>query len=441
MTAPGREQAWTSAQLSARLAALRGVVPAATQFVVYRATCSPGASGPSDYDGGYLVPGEVRHLTAPAFDFWLARRGLAGAERLSVAVLVIRERLAADGNIGDCELEYRRGAADGPFCGSPARIVFTGPARLARFYQATPDGALAEIAPMPGTAASLGAETATTAAMHDAVGASCGEGARILDTREPTVIEAMIGISSVLHLIQADGTEVSCGVIWHGPTAVALRADFPRFGIEPTLSAHQSGVLGQLAAAEGLVACKLRRDAHGLAVVARRRASADLVLLRLDGETATQAPYVPGRPTGLTRDQERWLHYIETYEALEVLDAYHDGASDALIVLTGGADGAAWRHHVDIDGIETWRRPDTGSAAAALYDGRRRGDTAPAGPPAPAHPAAAPGVAPSAFASEVAGRFPASAYDIDGVGGRQSSRGRQASGLIHRGRGPRKTLQ
>ena len=67
-----------------------------------------------------------------------------------MAVLVIRERLGADGNIQDCELEYRRGAVDGPYHGSPARIAFTGAARLARFYQATPEGALAEVAPTPG---------------------------------------------------------------------------------------------------------------------------------------------------------------------------------------------------------------------------------------------------------------------------------------------------
>jgi hypothetical protein len=50
----------------------------------------------------------------------------------AVAVLVIRERLAADGDILDGELEHRRGAADGPYHGAPARITFTGPARLAQ---------------------------------------------------------------------------------------------------------------------------------------------------------------------------------------------------------------------------------------------------------------------------------------------------------------------
>jgi hypothetical protein len=153
--------------------------------------------------------------------------------------------------------------------------------------------------------------------------------------------------------------------------------------------------------------------------------------VRFDGETAGVAPYVPGRPTGLTSDQERWLQYIKTYEALDVLDAHHDGTSDALIVLTGGADGAAWRHHVDIDGIEKWRRADTGPVAATLHDKRSNGGGAAAEPPAAAHPAAGPGVAPAAFRSAVQARFPASTYHGDEVADRRSTDGYQASGYIH----------
>src|SRR5580700_10135988 len=105
MTTPGRGQVWTSEQLTARLAALRGLVPAVVQHVVYRATIDATAYAHE----GYVVPGEARRLAAAAFDFWLAKRGLAGPERLSVAVLVIRERLGDNGDIQDCELEYRRG--------------------------------------------------------------------------------------------------------------------------------------------------------------------------------------------------------------------------------------------------------------------------------------------------------------------------------------------
>jgi hypothetical protein len=418
MTPPGRGQVWTSEQLTARLTALRGVVPAVLQHTVYRATNDATAHTHE----GYLVPGERRRLSAEAFDFWLAKRGLAGPERLSVAVLVIRERLAADGNIQDCELEYRRGAVDGPYQGSPARIAFTGPGRLARFYQATPEGVLAEVAPTPGALTRPDTETDTAAAMRLAVQACCGDAARIVETREPTVIEAMVGITSVLHVAQANEQEVACGIIWHGPIAVALQADFPRFDVEPTLSPGQSAALEALAAAEGLATCETRRDEHGLVVVARRRATGDLLLVRFDGEAPALSPYVPGRPNGATADQEQWLHYIETYEGQRVLDGYHDGTSGALIVLTGGADGAVWRHHVDIDGIETWRRPDNGSAAAALNGERPGSGAAPAEPatppPAPASMSPAsiptgPDLAPAAFGPEVEAQFPAAAYDID----------------------------
>jgi hypothetical protein len=293
MSSSGRGQVWTSEQLAARLAALRGMVPAVLQHAIYRATIDAASYAHE----GYQVPGEARRrLSAEAFDFWLAKRGLAGPERLSVAVLAIRERLGADGNIQDCELEYRRGAVDGPYHGSPARITFTGPARLARFYQATPEGTLAEVAPTPGNPARPDAETDTAAAMRLAVQACCGDAARILDTREPTVIEAMVGITSVLHVVQANDRAVSCCILWHGPTAVALQADFPRFDVEPSLSDGQSGALEALLEAEGLTACQTRRDEQGLAVIARRPATGDLVLIRFDGETATSSPYVPLRP-------------------------------------------------------------------------------------------------------------------------------------------------
>jgi hypothetical protein len=429
MPTPDREQVRTGRRLSARLAKGGGRIPTASQFptashfVVYRATSNPAAP----VQEGYLVPGEARHLSAMALDCWLAERGLADAERSSVAVLVIREHLTANGNIRDCEVEYRLGAVDGPYYGNPARIVFAGAARRARFYQATPEGALAEVAATPGATPQPGFETDAVAATHDAVQASCGKTARILDTREPTFIEAMVGITSVLHVMQEDGWEVGCGILRHGPTAIALRADFPRFDVKPTLSAHQSSLLEALTAAEGLIACETRRDEHGLAIVARRRATADLVLVRFDGETAGVAPYVPGRPSRLPTDQERWLHYIATYEALDLLDAYRDGTSDALIVLTGGVDGTAWRHQVDIDGIEKWRRADTGSVAAALHGKPRNDGGAPAEPPAAAHP----GLAPAALGSGVQARFPTSARHVDEVGDRRPTDGYQAPGSIH----------
>jgi len=421
MTTRGRGQVWTGAQLAARLAELRGLAPAVAQHVVHRATTDPAAPARS----GYLVPGEARRLTPSAFDFWLARRGLAGVERLAVSVLAINERLTANGDIEACELDYRRGAVDGPHHGSPARITFTGPARLARFYQAVPDGALIEIAPNPdaapaavpsgfgtsgfgppGFGASGHGATATVAplaepeidalaAMHAAVRSTCGEGARILDTRQPTVLETMVGIASVLHVALLDAREVQCGIVWHGPLAVALQADFPRFDVAPVLSAQQSAALQALLDAEGLVACETRQDEHGLAVVTRRRASGELLLARFDGTAVALSHYLPGRPDDVTRDQALWLQYIETFEGLGVLDAYHDAASNGLVVLTADADGTILRHHVDSEGIEAWRGPETGSAVGMLHQERIRGGVAPVATPMGPTPSPAAGPEPS----------------------------------------------
>jgi hypothetical protein len=36
-------------------------------------------------------------------------------------------------------------------------------------------------------------------------------------------------------------------------------------------------------------------------------------------------------------------------------------------VLTGDASGQAWRHHIDVDGVETWRKPDNEAAVGALH--------------------------------------------------------------------------
>jgi hypothetical protein len=427
MTTSGRGQVWTGAQLTARLITLRGLMPAVTQHAVYRTTTGVGASTVE----GYLVPGETRRLTPSALDFWLAKRGLAGVERLSVSVLVIRENLGPDGDLRECELEYRRGALDGPYHGNPARITFSGPARMTHFYQATPDGTLTEIAPPsdpppsnppapdpPTSGAPAPAETDTTAAMHRAVRACCGAAARIVETRQPTVLEAMVGIAGVLHVVLANGREVGCGIIWHGPIAVALQADFPRFDVAPVLSAQQTAALDALLRAEHLIACETRRDEHGLAVVTRRRGTTDLLLVRFDGDTAAlvppaPVPYVPGHPADLTADQAQWLHYVETYEGLGVLDAYRDGASDTLIVLTGGTDGAVWRHHVDSDGIETWRRPDAGSAAGMLYREKTSGDVARAGHLAAAPMTGEPDPLAAPFGAKVEAQFPSASYDID----------------------------
>lgn len=426
MTTSGRGQVWTGEQLSARLAALRGVAPEISHHVVYRAVVGGLAHAPRE---GYLVPGESECLAPAAFDFWLARRGVAGEARLAVAVLVVRAGLNQDGELDDCELEFRRGAVDGPYHGSPARITFTGPVRDVRFYQAGPDGQLAEIAPTPDPGTRPGLSDADAAAggpdVSTALAAWFGQPVRVVAGRAPSVIEAMVGIARVLHLEQRRGRELGCGILWHGPIAVALPAAFPRFDVAPRLSPGQQAALAALLAAERLVVCETRRDDQGLAVLTRRKAAPDLVLVRFDGETPRMTPYVPGLPAGIAEAQAQWVRYIETYEHLQVRDAHHDGQSGALIVMTEGTDGKNWRHGVDEDGVETWRTEV--STAAPEPDA-----------PTPL-PAAAPEVAPPApcdvapFGTLVGRRFPGASYDIDEAA-RCLAMGRATAAVFHASR-------
>ncbi len=88
-------------------------------------------------------------------------------------------------------------------------------------------------------------------------------------------------------------------------------------------------------------------------MLARRWLTQEPVLIRFDGETPRITPYVPGPPPGLADAQMQWIRYIETYEHLCVRDAYCDGETGALIVVTQGADEKLWRHSVD-EVFPTW---------------------------------------------------------------------------------------
>ena len=78
-------------------------------------------------------------------------------------------------------------------------------------------------------------------------------------------------------------------------------------------------------------------------------------------------PHQPNAAPLGTDDQQRWLRYVDTYERLVPLDRHRDGVSDDIVVLTGDASGHVWRHLVDPDGVETWRRPADDAAVAALH--------------------------------------------------------------------------
>jgi hypothetical protein len=362
MPTAGSGEGWTGPRLAAQLVALNGAAPDPVRHVIYRATRL--ADGTAEE--GYAVPGEHKRLQDDALDFWLARNRLAGADRLAVAVLVIRETLDARGLITQCTLERRRGSFDGPFCGDPARVDFAGAAAAVRLYRSHLDGRLTEIAPNSDLAPPHVRSPEQFAGEHKAVQARFGEGARILDSREPTLFEDMIGLSSVIHIRTGDGREIGCGVGWHGSMTFVLEADFPRFAAQLELLPEDQVAIAAALQSNGLVRGETRLDEKGLAVLARRRGGGALFLLRPQSGQVSIEPYEARRDAG-GPDQQRWMRYVENYEEHTVLDAWRDSTSDDLIVLTGDPRGWIWRHHVDTDGVETWRKPDDDVAVGALH--------------------------------------------------------------------------
>ena len=423
---------WTAPQLAARLAALKGVAPRPACHVIYRATIRPGSGAERREWSGYELPEEAERRDERFFEHWLLDRDLAGAERLSVSVLVIRETLDEAGLVREGVLERRRGGADGPLHGKAARVEFTGAACCVRQYQALRDGRLVE-APVDADAALPGADDpdATGFAGEDAaVHAFLGSGAVILDRRAPTLFEDLLGLSGIVHARRGNGSEIGCGVGWHGTVAFVLAGAFPQLSAKLLPPPDLAAAVEQAARTQDLIVHETRLDDQGFCVIARKRGERTLLVLRREGEGLRSAPYVPasltgspagssiGTPTGtpptgtpptgtpidvplgssldITEDQRRWVRYAGTYEARTVLDAWRNGDGGEIAVLTVDTDGEAWRHIVDTDGIELSRRSDNEAAAAVLHRERLTPpveepaatvlahDAAPAEQPAPA---------------------------------------------------------
>jgi hypothetical protein len=360
-TADGGE-IWTGPRLAARLVALNGAAPEPIQHVLYRST----RHADGTLTEGYAVPGEARPLKDAALDFWLARHRLSGADRLAVAVLVIRETLDARGLIAQCTLERRRGSADGPYCGNPARVDFAGAAAAVRLYRSHLDGRLTESDPSADLPAPGVRAPEHFAGEHKALQARFGETVAIVDGREPTLFEDMIGLSSIVHVHAPDGREVACGIGWHGTMPFVLEADFPRFATQLALQPDDAAAVDTAVRANDLVRGEIRLDENGLAVVGRRKGSETLFLLRPRSGQVQLEPYVAGRAVA-GDDQQRWMRYAETYEGLTVLDAWRDGAGDDVMVLTGDASGQIWRHRIDTDGVETWRKADDEAIVGRMH--------------------------------------------------------------------------
>ena len=332
-------------------------------YVVFRATTRADGSTARHYE----VPGGTASLDEAGFGAWLREHAPDGREIDLVSVLAIQEVLDPRASILTCCLERRRGSATGPFHGEPARVTFDGAVDRVRFYRATARNRLREMAPpldQPPPPSRLDRLAGDEAAVRDAFGAAV----RIVDVRVPTVLEDLVGLTSIVHLRTPDGSEISSGLGWHGTTPFVLRADFPRFGVPPDLTVAEAVAVAQAAATAGLTTFETRDDAHGPAVVARSRRDGSFHLIRLvAGGTRVEA-YTPGVPAGLLgADQAIWARYAQAYEKLTLLDAYRDGRSDNVFVLAGAADGQVTRHLIDANGIEVWRAAADDAAAAAWH--------------------------------------------------------------------------
>lgn len=360
MTTAEDGENWTGPGLTARFAALQGVAPDPAVHVIFRST----RRGDGSLTEGYLVPGELQPLAADTLGTWL-NSCLATVDRLAVAVLVIRETLDNSGMI-QCTIERRRGSAEGPYCGDPVRIDFAGAATAVRLYRSDPDGILTEITPDTNITAPRLRSATQFAGDRRALQSRFGPTLAILDSREPTLFEDMIGLSSIAHVRTPDGRTIGCGIGWFGDMAFVLEADFPRFSIPLELGDKDEAAVVTTLRDNDLIRGETRRDHNGIAVVARRRGSNALYLVRPAIDGAQFEPHVPSREVA-GPDQQRWIHYIETYEGLTVLDVWQDGTSDAVIVLTGDLSGQTWRHHIDIDGVETWRQTGNEAAIGAVH--------------------------------------------------------------------------
>lgn len=366
MSNSGDNTVWSPSRLRTQLAAQKGLAPAPNCYVIWRATTQPGKPDL----GGYELSGEPGRHDEAAFERWLMERDLAGAERLSVSVLVIREQLDEMGLVRECVLERRRGAAEGPYYGNVARVEFTGAAGRVQRYRAARDGRLLRlpahdetgVAP-PTEPVDADAFAGEDAALH----AYLGGDATIVDRRTPTLYEDLIGLSGIIHARRRDGSEIGYGVGWHGGIAYVLAADFPRDGKQLAPPPDLEAAVAEAVRSRNLIRLETRRDDRGFSVIARERGRPNLVTIRLDGPEVDIAPYTPGRTAAANADQRRWMAYAETYESRTVLDSWPDGDDGEIAVVTMDQDHEAWRHQIDADGIELSRHADNQAAAAVLF--------------------------------------------------------------------------
>ena len=241
---------------------------------------------------------------------------------------------------------------------------------MVRLYRVLRDGRLAEVAGTttrcrPGTIHPNRQVASKPRCVH-----ASGRTPRWSMPAKPTLFETMIGCDSIVHVRLADGSEIGCGIGWHGPVPFVLPAAFPRFAVPLVLSRENEAAVQVVLTRDNLV-----RHERGWTRRASRwwRAAAGCPVVpaageRRHGENRASTPTLgvwrgvrgPGPLDALRRN----------LRAFGGAPRVRDGASDDLLVVTGEASGQIWRHHIDRDGVETWRKPDEEAAAGLLYRDR-----------------------------------------------------------------------
>jgi hypothetical protein len=331
--------------------------------VVFRATTHADGSTIRHYQ----VPDVTTRLDEHGYNTWVSDHVPSGRETDLVSVLLIQEVLDEHALILTCCLERRRGSSTGPFHGEPARVTFTGAVSQVRLYRVTAGGILREMTPQLDQPLPPPARLDHLTGEEQAIRCVFGPTVRILDARAPTVLEDLVGLTSIMHLRTPDGIEIDCGLGWHGTAPFVLRANFPRFGIPADLTEAAAAGVAAAAATGRLTTFETRDDANGPVVMARSNCDGTFHLIRPAAGAQVEA-YTPGVPAGLlTADQTLWARYAQSHENLTIIDAYRNGRSDNVFMLAGAPDGQVTRHLIDADGTEIWRAVADDTAAAAHH--------------------------------------------------------------------------
>ena len=122
-----------------------------------------------------------------------------------------------------------------------------------RLYRVLRDGRLAEVAGTTDLLPARHHSSEPPGGEQAALRARFGPDTKMVDAREPTLFETMIGCDSIVHVRLADGSEIGCGIGWHGPVPFVLPAAFPRFAVPLVLSRENEAAVQVVLTRDNLV--------------------------------------------------------------------------------------------------------------------------------------------------------------------------------------------